>query len=468
MLGTTRRAAWAGALAAVTWVSTGTAAPSGATVIAQYCTDTDLECTFAPIAFDKTNKLPIAFDFDTGFIPKNSDLQVRLFAKLPAFTRIKMEGELETTWPEPMTVATPGGGDGLLQFEYGLELGAEAKIDLTVLGVGIKWQGDIPFVPQVDFKMVGQKEFASWAFDPNGVEASGLSPKLRLFDVNLLGMVGIPKQISKGGVALDVAGELTGVYVTERMVVEPVKTGEKHIETATEAVTREFAGGAFVEYDVRPEGRVDYTGTLHLIPSLFLEVLGKDFTMPLVDVPISLAIGSADFDFDPVRVHVPLPDIEPLPQTLDFGSVQVGQEKRLSVDLSNVGEAKAKAAAFVDAAQKDLFTPYPAEAFIASLQSQTVEIGFKPKNAGPVKTTLTFVTNDPDARFRTITLVANGAAADSPPDPPANPGKPTASEESGGCGCKAPGRAPLPTSNAWFAVLAVGAIGARRLRRARR
>ncbi len=420
------------------------AAPSGAAVIAEYCSQTELECAFAPLTFDKTHKLPIAFDFDTGFIPKGSKLQVRLYAELPAFTRVKMDGELETTWPEAMTLATPGGGAGLLQFEYGLAIGAQAKIDLTVLGVGIKWTGDIPFVPKVDFKLIGQKEFTSWAFEPNGVETSGKSPNARLFDVNLLELAGIPSQISKGGVALDVAGELSATYVTEKMHVEPVKTSEKSIESDTDTVTRAFAGGAFVEYDVWPEGRVDYSGTLHLIPTLFLKVLGKDFSMPIIDVPITLAIGSADFDFDPVRVHVPLPDLEPLPATIDFGTVAVGEEKRLAVSLSNIGEAKAKAAAFVDAKYTDQFKPYPGEVFVPSMLKQDVEIGFTPKAAGPVKTTLTFVTNDPDHRFRTVTLVANGAKADPGTEPdPTNPGDPASAGDSGGCGCRTPGNAPV-------------------------
>ncbi len=437
---------------AVLAFSTLTAAPAGAApgaaVIAEYCSQTDLECTFAPLTFDKTHKLPIAFDFDTGFIPKGSNLQVRLYAELPAFTRVKMDGELETTWPDAMTLATPGGGAGLLQFEYGLALGAEAKIDLTVLGVGIKWQGDVPFVPKVDFKMQGQKEFTSWAFDPNGVETSGITPKVRLFDVNLLGLIGIPKQISKGGIALDVAGELGATYITERIHVDPVKSTDKSIESDTDTVTRAFAGGPFVEYDVWPEGRVDYTGTLHLIPAFFLEVLGKDFTMPIIDFPISLAIGSADFDFDPVRVHVPLPDLEPLPPSLDFGTVAVGEEKRLSVDLSNIGEAKAKAAAFVDASHKDQFTPYPGEVFVPSMLSQKVEIGFSPKQSGPVKTTLTFVTNDPDGRFHTNTLVANGATADPTTPDPTGPGGPPSAGDSGGCGCQTPGRVPASPNSA--------------------
>src|SRR5690606_15640658 len=77
-------------------------------VIAEYCNEFDVECTFAPIEYDKTVTLPIAFDWDTGWIPQGSDLQVRFYVKLPATTRVKLGGELETTWPTAMTLATPG------------------------------------------------------------------------------------------------------------------------------------------------------------------------------------------------------------------------------------------------------------------------------------------------------------------------------------------------------------------------
>lgn len=445
-------------LSALVWTSVASASPA---VIAEYCSETELECTVAQLDFDKTKQLPVAFSYDTGWIPPNSDLQVKVYAELPAYTRVELSGDLETTWPNAMMLATPGGGPALLQFEYGLAIGAQAKIDLTVAGIGIKWTGDIPFVPKIDFKIAGQKEFSSWAFEPNGVSTSGLSPKVRLFDVNLLGLVGIPSQLSKGGVALDVAGELEATYQTERIRVEPAGGSETSIQSHADQINRPFPGGAFVEYDVWPEGRVDYKGTLHIIPTLFVEVLGKDFSMPLVDIPVTLSIGSTEFIFDPVRVHVPLPDFEPVPVTLDFGTVSVGGEKRLAVDLSNVGEAKARANAFFDSSHTGVFQSYPPEVLVASMASKKVEIAFSPKSSGPVKTELTFVTNDPDQRFMKITLLANGAAL--PDEPLPDDPKPSgATGETGGCGCRAAGDAP--SGGLWLGALVLGAFAWRRRR----
>ncbi|MCC6901524.1 MAG: hypothetical protein IT377_21310 [Polyangiaceae bacterium] len=424
-------------------------------VLAAYCSESDLECTTAKLSYAKTISLPVAFDFDTGWVPQGSDLQVRFFLKIPASTTVELDGALETTWPEAMTLATPGGTHGLLKFDYGLELGAKAKLDVAVVGVPVKWEGDIPYVPKVNFHLAAETTFAPWAFAPTIASATGKSDKLRLFEVNLLDMLGIPKQLSKGGVALDVSGDLTAKYQTERIRIEPAKVTEKPITSATGTTTRSFPGGAFVEYDVFPEGRVDYAGTLHLVPTFFVEVLGKDFNIPVVDIPVSFDIGKQDFVFDPVRVHVPLPDLDDTVTELDFGSVDIGESKTLSLSLKNVGEAKARATGFFDSAAPKAFTAVKPEVLVASQAAETFSVKFSPTTRGKVSTVLTLVTNDPDERFIKVALSGQGLGGS-----PADAGAPGGgeAEADGGCGCRA---APSPgTAGLW--VLALAALGLRR------
>lgn len=442
------------------WAADG-GAPDGGTpltpadVIAVYCSEFDLECTTAPLEYEKTIELPIAFDWDTGWIPQGSDLQVRFYVKLPATTTVKLDGELETTWPEAMTLATPGGRNGLLAFDYGLEIGAKAKLDVSVLGIPVKWTGDIPYVPQVDFHLKAAKSFEPWAFAPNPVTASAFTKPFTLFEVNLLGLAGIPSQISKGGLALDVKGELGATYETLRMRIEPAAAGETSIESENGTTTRAFAGGPFVEYDVWPEGVVAYTGTLHLIPAFFVEVLGKDFSIPLYDFPVSIALGDQDFVFDPVRVHVPLPDLLEVVPVLDFGKVTVGDGKKLTIALSNVGEAKARATGFIEKNLADTFKLLTPQVFVDSMNSEDATIRFQPQTAGTFETTLTFVTNDPDTRFQTVTLRGVGVGQGAPDYPDGGDGGGSGDPAAGagdpsGCGCRAAGE---PASGAQLALL---------------
>ncbi len=325
------------------------AAPAPGTVVAVYCSDPDLECTIAPLEYDKTIQLPIAFDWDTGWIPNGSDLQVRFYVKVPAETTVKLNGFFETDWPDAMTLSAPPGRSAYLGFDYGLEVGAQARIDTSILGIPIKWTGDIPYVPKVDFHMKGATLFDPWAFAPNSASASAFTPKVKLFDVNLIGLSGIPSQLSSGGVSLNVEGELKATYTTDRIMIDPAGANETPITSEGGSALRAFAGGAYVEYDVWPEGTVHYDGALHLIPSFYIEALGQRLEIPITDFPITIPIGDQAFVFDPVRVHVPLPDIPPLADDiLDFGAVVVGDGKKRTLSLDDIGEATARATGFVD------------------------------------------------------------------------------------------------------------------------
>lgn len=430
-------------------------------VLAMYCEDVELDCTTAPLHYDKTIDLPFAFDWDTGWIPNGSDLQVRFFVKVPAETRVKLDGNLQTEWPPALRHLTPGlRNGGYLSFDYGLEVGAEARFDVSVLGVHVKWQGDIPFIPQVDFHLQRQKTFDSWAFD-GSPPAQAFTDEFRLLEVNLAGLAGIPSQLGKGGVALDVYGELSAVYTTERIVVEPAN---KDIEDKGDSTSSDFLGGAFAEFDVWPEGSVSYTGAIHLVPTFFIEVLGFDFDIPIIDYPIDFPLGDQKFVFDPVRVHVPLPDI-PTPENnvIDFGTVTVGDRGAETLTLENLGEAKARVTGFLGSTNAEHFSLLTSNEYIDSMQSGEINLRFNPKKSGSFSTDVTFVTNDPDNRFITYTLKGTGVGQDLPeyPEDPGSGGSNGGgaagpqTQDASGCGCRAVG-SPTPFSSSHSAGLLVG------------
>ncbi len=450
----------------------GDGGPSPSAILAYYCGDADLECTIAgPLEYAKTVQLPIAFDWDTNWIPNGSPLQVRFYVKVPAETTVKLSGQLKTSWPQAMTLATPGGGRGFLGFDYGLEVGAKARIDTTVAGIPIKWTGDIPYVPQVDFHLTGATTFQPWAFAPNGAKASAFSKEFTLFDVNLLGLAGIPSQISKGGVSLDVKGELSATYTTDRIQIDPAGPGELPIQSASGTAYRAFAGGAFVEYDVWPEGTVHYDGTLHLIPAFFIEVLGKKFTIPITDFPLTMPIGDQAFVFDPVRVHVPLPDIKEIQDPMiDFGQVAVGGGKLRKLQLQNLGEAKARATGFIDANMESTFQLTSPSSLIDPGQDGDVKVRFTPKKTGLFETEMTLVTNDPDYRFIKVKLRGLGAAVSAPDYPSDDAGAPDAASsppslnQKSGCGCRTAGSSDAPAGGLWLGLVGLGVVFFRRRR----
>lgn len=454
-------------------------------VIAAYCGDAELECTVAELEYSKRVELPIAFDWDTGWIPSGSDLQVRFFLKVPAETTVELAGQLNTTWPMALTNHAIGWPrTGYVGFDFGLEVGAKAKIDISFPPVN--WQGDIPFVPQVNFHLDSAKQFDSWAYSPDGQKASAFTQPLRLFAIDVLNLAGIPSAIASGGIALDLQGELAATYSTDRIRIVPVKpdgmTEPPELTKADDSNQHDFIGGAFIEYDVWPEGKVEYDGVIHLLPTFFLELVGAiDFSIPLIDIPITVPLGKQDFVFDPVRVHVPLPDLMPFDAStvIDFGEVVVGDGERKSIKLSNIGEARARAVGFLpDADAKDwkLLTP---AALIDPLEQGEYDVRFTPTEPGQIETVLTFVTNDPDLRFTKVKLRGVGVGQERPEYPDAGPGtggtgggdageaSATGAQQDGGCGCRTVGGS-TPFAPGAGAAFVFGAALLRRRRRRHR
>jgi len=464
------------------WPEAGTdSGPSTITpgaILAYYCGDADMQCMMAPIEFEHVHDLaPWLPDWDTGWVPKNLEqLQVRFTLKIPADTEVKMGGKFRATWPSPITMATPGDRfNGFLKIDYGLIVKAEGKIDVSVLGQHITWQGPLPYVPEVDFHLLGQNQFDSWAFKPDTVTASAFTKQIRLFRINVLYLAKIPKEIAEGGVELDVRGELQATYFTEKMVIDPTVAP---ITTAGGETLHNFVGGPYVEVDVHPEGRIDYDGIIHLIPAFYIEVLGKDFKIPFYDYPLNITDLlnlnlASKIVFKKVRIHVPLPDIPAFeqPAIMDFGKVPVGSGEKLAIVIPNYGEAKARAVGEVEASKANIFKMLSSATMINPGQSGEMVVRFTPKKIGKYEAKLTVRSNDPDLPEQTVMLKGQALDPNDPDLPEKDAGKdtkiPEASgssedvQDDGGCGCRL---APHQTSTSWLGLLGLTVLGVARRR----
>lgn len=453
-------------------------------ILAYYCGDADMQCMMAPMEFTYTHDLaPWLPDWDTGWIPDNfKELQVRFVLKIPADTEVRMAGKFRATWPSPITIATPGDRfSGFLKIDYGVIVQALGKIDISVMGYDVDWQGPLPYVPQVDFHLLGQKQFDSWAYEPDSVTASAFTAQIQLFRINILGLAGIPDEVAEGGVELDVRGELQATYRTEKMVVDPSVVP---ITTDSGETLHNFVGGSYVEVDVHPEGRIDYDGIIHLIPAFYVEVLGKDFSIPFYDYPLNIT-DLLDIDlaskivFDKVRIHVPLPDIPAFeqPAVVDFGKVAVGSGEKLALAIPNMGEAKARAVGEVDPSMANVFKMLSPATMIDPGLSEEMVIRFTPKKLGKYEATLTVRSNDPDLPEQTVVLKGEALDPSDPDLPEKDGGDPSdpdgggqgpsldGSGDDGGCGCRTAGS--KGSAAHWVGLLGLAALGlARRRNRA--
>ena len=481
----------AGATRAEAFPEAGKGTP-GAVVATACAIDNPFRCMRAePMTFAKKVELPIAFDLDTGWIPDNSPLQVRFFAKLPAYSQVQMQAGLLATWPEAIKLDPFGlRGTGRLDFDYGLDIGGKAKAHVTIAGKDINWEGDIPGVPKVDFHVKGSRVFDPWAFDP-GTLATGYTDKLTIFQVDLTDAI-IPVPGVGGGIELDVQGELGVRYTTERVVITPANgtvtsTVSGVIDGPDKTAVHQWQQGAWGEYLVHPEGTMNYGGTLHLIPSFYIELLGKKIAIPVYDYPYEVDIAEQAWVFDDQLVHVPLPDIRgPEMTTLSAPAVVVGQQAIFAVPVKNVGEAPLHIEATTDSTAFKVIDAY---ADVAPGTDAALTVRFSPKQTGALTGKLTLSTNDPDQPTIVLDLDGTGQPEPppiEPPDPPPTAGsggaaggsgaagsgagdKPSVEgvDSDGGCGCRA---APMYGSSGWPGALVAALVlgGRRTLRAARR
>jgi MYXO-CTERM domain-containing protein len=446
--------------------------------VATPCDPDALTCQAGPVAFTKEIELPIAFGFDTGWVPNGSPLQVHLFANLYASSFVDLAGELETKWPESLTLeAVPTPGAGALGIHYGVDVGAEAHVEVEVLGQTYQWTGDIPYVPQIDFQVENQTTFDPWAFD--GVTVGGSTMQATLAQVDVTSFIGIDIPGLSGGFELDVAMDLDATYRTDQIrVLEPdgmLVAGGVITNGTTPVTSAIFLGGPNVEYDVQPVGTVVYDGTLHLIPAFYIDTIGPDFSIPIADIPIPFSIEQKDWEFDKARVHVPLPDIAlpsdddappmgggefptPVTEVLDFGDVWVGTSKPLAIELHNFGEAKLVSDVV---ASDDAIVAATNELTVAPGAKASVVVNFEPKTAGAFVGTVTLESNDPDEPSRTVEVRGNAVEQAVDGEEPPAVDEP---EEDDGCNCEAAGAPASSGSAAWLLAGLALVLGRRRRR----
>ena len=438
------------------------------------CQDEPLHCLQAQGAFDRTETLPIEWKFDTGWVPASSPLQVHLSGGVDAHTRVALAGTVVASWsredqPDPGVLqlhvpGTPGGG--LLGYAYGIDLHADGNIDLKS-ELNWSWTGKLPFISKLDLDLKSEGTFDAWGYAP-GVKLSDSTQKIPVVKLNILKLLGVYVPFVGAGFELEMALDVSATWINERMVIEraglPVDGGA--IGAASGKSFMKGLGGAFAELDVHPEGKMVYTGTLHLIPTLYLQAL-KKWKMPLIDVPVSFPITSKPWTFPAARVHLPLPDMSVADESIDFGRVKVGADAARSVALHNGGEAAIAGAMSVEGVA---FQLDGAAVALAPGASGAAKLVFAPKTAGPFNATLRIVTNDPDQPLRTVSLhgdaeVAGGNGSAGPGEVAEAAISGVSASEAAGCACSLAGTGPRESAAGWLAMAGLVLVVMRRNRR---
>lgn len=436
------------------WPLEPTATPS---VVATSCGKFDLRCQRGPFVVTKTEKIGADFDFDTGWLPKDAAVQVRLLAYLHGRTRVDLGGTVDATWPDPLRLTPKGtAATGLLAIDDGFVVKAQARFTVKVAGKTYSWTGDIPGVPKVDLATVATTAFDPFAFAGSGlppIKTSGKTKPLELYKLDITDSI-IPIPGIGGGFQLEGEAEFAADYQTLRVAFdELVSKGTVPDVTATNPFTKlALASSPGVDTTMNVHGQLGQQTTLHFVPGFFFEILGSKFSVDLVDIPVALPRSEKAWDFDPVAFRFPLPRIEARPSPIELGNIPVGKETSVLVTVFDTGEAALSADAD-DPTKVAVVTTKHLD--IAAGTTESLRATITPAAPGPIETAIVVQSNDPFSPKLTIKI--RGQAGDGAA-PPAD----TETAAAGGCGCRFGDRADR--SSLVLAVV-VGGLLVRRRRR---
>ncbi|MBX3248411.1 MAG: hypothetical protein KF901_14625 [Myxococcales bacterium] len=436
-------------------------APAAAQVAGPRCPETR---NVEELAFSHRDMLFRAIDLDSGWVPAGSPLQVRFGVRVAGESEVELNGALVSEWPIPVmtsVVGTPGGGR--FGIEYGIEIIAQIRFDVTVAGIRYSWSGDIPILPAALRDLMARDEatFDPWVLpdaDPRPISLYDETSSIRVLNVGLGSFIPIPGV--DGGFEVRAALALGATYQTQHILVTPgddVITEELQI---FRMLSPEGGYGRGMDVTVLPEGELRWRGGVVLRPGLYVEVVGTRFDLPIAEIPLNLLDLMGTTRFEPAEVYVPFGDLRVEPgMRVDFGVVPAGEEQTRMVTLHNDGDA------VLEIEVQAPGPPFHVESGRHTLPPSSrvsLPIRFAPVDGGARSAMLLVRSSDPDACVTTILLDGEGVGmlpvdAGTEDAGPADAGV-GAPSLPGGCGCRATsGPAAL-----WLPALLLFAIRRRR------
>jgi MYXO-CTERM domain-containing protein len=459
---------WAPLLALATWLAWPTAASAQDLPTDGACPPDVAGCHYAEVDFHHRDALFDDVMFDTGWVPSGAPVQVRFGVFLGGSTEVDLGGTVFTSWPAGLEVAVPGRPlTGRFAVNYGLEVVARIRFDVSVAGVRYTWEGDIPIpggIPR-DLRLADDLIFDPFVLpprDPRPVLVWDDTDVVTVLDVDLTDAI-IPIPGIGGGFLVDAVGELEGRYQTDSIdlsdAIAPIV--EEDASTLVRPDPGAVGFGAAKDLTVLPHGTIGYEGIITLLPRLYIEILGRRFDLTLAEIPVDVVDRSTDTDFNTAEVHVPLPDVRVDPTNLVFGEVMAGASSELLLTIANDGEAELAVSLRTPSAPFSVASP---SAVIPPSSSVRIAVRFDPVDDGSRSGVLLLDTNDPDTPLVTVRLNGNGFGAfDDAGLADGGVGDGGYGTMDGGCGCRT-----VPTSSTSPAWAAVGLLALALVRRRRR
>jgi MYXO-CTERM domain-containing protein len=417
-----------------------------------------------PVIYTGEKNLFSDIDFDTGWVPASSPIQVRFAIHVGTGWTVQAGGKGDLSWPEPLTFQMVGSNQaGSLEMNLGIEMLAKLRVCIPLPNCGtLDWEGDVPYIPNFDYRFYDQAIFTPFLLpgaNPASAVAADTIDPVTLFQIDLLSLIGISIPGVSGGFELKAGGTITSTLTGERFDLED-GLGAVFGTIATDPGSYILPLPDPPHRDAWPNWHADLNavGTLNLQPAVYIEFNGSEYSLALFTLPLDIVNIDFPWDFGTKKMTFPLPVIRVTDDRVDFGVLTAGVTTTRDLKIDNGGEMDLTVDATVEGG---------AGAF--SVPGTTLTVG--PGASGYLKVTVTapnnnasgtlrLASNDPKKPFIELPLqVAGQGDVEQIPGDGGTPLVPEEPDPAKGCGC-----ATAPASASGLALLVLALVVGRRRR----
>lgn len=380
------------------------------------CPENAIECVGTPLRFEASLGRGAGLDVDTGWFPSGSPVQLRAVLRVDGTTHVRLESDALARWPDAITLELGRStAAGVFEFDYGLVIALQIRVNVDVLGqhIGGEWTIPIPNLP-TDLRFHGAAPLVDLVLPGDAIGEVALEDAIAPITIvkydALQSVLPIPGL--SGGLQLVAQASLESSYRTDRVLLS---NDDEVLHTGGEAVflPDDSAGyGPSLDLWAEAEGSVSQRFVITLKPQIHISFFGAlNYDLDLFALPIDLPARERAIDFAPVGASFGLPDLVLGPSPLDFETVSVGESSSQLVELTNAGSRPLR-----------VEVVSVSSGFASSATSRTIppnsrgflRIDFTPTEAGRTTGFADLRTNDPDQPLVRVGLSGEAFEAEPP------------------------------------------------------
>ncbi|MEM9453673.1 MAG: hypothetical protein AAGF11_05810 [Myxococcota bacterium] len=251
-------------------------------------------------------------DFDSGWVPANGPLQLRFYAHAADSISIDMLGDALYDWNAEAIEFVGDLQGGHFAIDVGLELQASVRFDVA----GFQWQSDL--LGPWDYAIISEALFTPYLLPGNPDRPVEIDDQTDGFTVASVPIV--PDiVIASGNLDVDVAADITASL--EGLRIEATTEGDSAIVDA-EGVPSPLSP-ATTDEALEVEGvlvtNLQTAPVLIVRPHLVMSILGQEFEIVGIDIPIALPPTDDSLVFEPQLMLFDAPEPPPAPPASDDG-----------------------------------------------------------------------------------------------------------------------------------------------------